>query len=97
MKRVVTGVDDQGRSRVVSVEEFDATAPHALWTFDPKDVHETIAAIDPERCADWIGPAAFGGAIWRYTPLMPHSEAGSGHSMPTSGSSHLMPSSVSGT
>ena len=79
MRRVVTGVDEEGRSKVVSVEEFDPTTPHTLWTFDPKETRELIASIDPEGTADWIGPEAPGGAIWRYTPMAPHSEAGGGH------------------
>jgi mannose-6-phosphate isomerase-like protein (cupin superfamily) len=79
MKRVVTGVDEQGRSKVVSVQEFDASAPHTLWTYDPKEIREVIAAIDPAICADWIGPEAPGGVIWRYTPMKPRSEAGSSH------------------
>lgn len=74
MKRVITAVDEDGLSYIDSVVELDSTQGTTLWEFDPADIAKTIAAIDPSLTADWIGPAAAGGIIARYTPMHPASQ-----------------------
>ena len=74
MKRVVTGVNDHGRSYVVSSEELPASEFQTLWDYEPDDVPGWISAIDPERAAEWIGPKLTGGLRWLFVPLMPEAE-----------------------
>ncbi len=71
MKRVVTGVNEQGRSYIVSVEEFDATQPQKIWDYEPSHIQDWIAAIDPADAADWIAPDVSGGTRWFFAPMMP--------------------------
>jgi mannose-6-phosphate isomerase-like protein (cupin superfamily) len=74
MKRVVTGVNEHGRSYIVSAEELDTAQPHNVWDFEPDQVMKTIGQIDPSVTADWIGPTVGGGARWIYAPMKPDSE-----------------------
>lgn len=74
MKRVVAAVNEDGLSYVASVIELDPTEPSTLWEYDPADIADTIASIDPSITADWIGPKAPNGVIWRYTPMKPASQ-----------------------
>jgi mannose-6-phosphate isomerase-like protein (cupin superfamily) len=75
MKRVVTGINEQGRSYIVSIDELDTTQPHNVWDFEPDQVLKSIEGIDPAATADWIGPTVGGGARWIYAPMKPESEA----------------------
>ena len=62
MKRVVTGVDGQGRSHVVSIDELDPSGQGlVVWEYRPADVLEWIRAIDPDAAATWIEPEVDGG------------------------------------
>jgi hypothetical protein len=74
MKRVVTGVNEQGRSYVVSIEELNPSQPHAVWDYEPSQVRDWINAIDPGTAADWIGPQVSGGARWMFAPMQPYAE-----------------------
>ncbi|WP_072801663.1 cupin domain-containing protein [Rhodococcoides yunnanense] len=74
MKRVVAAVNEDGLSYVASITELEPGAPSTLWEYDPADIAKTIASIDPAITADWIGPQAPGGVIWRYTPMRPASQ-----------------------
>jgi hypothetical protein len=38
MKRVVTGVNEQGRSYAVSVEELDTSIFDAVWSYEPGQI-----------------------------------------------------------
>jgi len=76
MKRVVTGVNEQGRSYIVSVDELDSSKPHIVWDYEPGDVLNWIKAIDPKVAADWIGPQTSGGVRWMFAPLPPTAEVG---------------------
>jgi hypothetical protein len=40
MKRVVTGVNEQGRSYVVSIEELDTSVFDAVWSYEPGQISE---------------------------------------------------------
>lgn len=75
MKRVVTGVNERGRSYIVSIDELDASQPQAVWDYQPSDVRDWISAIDPAAAAEWIGPEAGGGARWYFAPMKPDAEA----------------------
>jgi Cupin domain len=75
MKRVVTGVNDRGRSYIVSIEELDSAQAGSIWDYQPTDVEAWLKGIDPATAADWIGPQVPGGARWMYAPMKPDSEA----------------------
>jgi mannose-6-phosphate isomerase-like protein (cupin superfamily) len=75
MNRIVTGVNENGRSYVVSNEEIPGDAPLTVWDYEPSQIRDVIAAIDPKLAADWIGPDTSGGARWIYAPLQPSSKA----------------------
>jgi hypothetical protein len=74
MKRILTAINEHGRSYAASVEEYKDKTPDVIWTFDPKDIRAAIAGIDPATAADWIGPEAQGGVVWRYAPVPPATE-----------------------
>src|SRR4051794_31155657 len=72
MKRVVTGVNGQGRSCVLSMEELEIPAVGALvWEYQPSDVLESIDAINPESAATWIEPEVSGGVRWYLAAFPP--------------------------
>jgi hypothetical protein len=64
MKRVVTGVNEHGRSYAVSVEELDTSIFDTVWSYKPGQISEWISAIDPGVAADWLGPQVAGGVRW---------------------------------
>jgi mannose-6-phosphate isomerase-like protein (cupin superfamily) len=76
MKRIVAGVNEAGRSYVVSSEELDGSSPITVWDYEPSQVLKSIEAIDPSIAADWIGPQTSGGARWILAPLKPDAEQG---------------------
>ncbi len=82
MKRVVTGVNEQGRSYIVSAEELDPAGPGTVWTYEPSQVLDSINAIDPQVAADWIGPQVSGGVVWHFAPMAPEAEITEHHSYP---------------
>ena len=75
MKRYATGVNEQGRSYVVSSEELSTSDFQTLWDYEPGKVPEWIKAIDPGLAAEWIGPSITGGLRWLFVPLIPDAEA----------------------
>jgi cupin domain len=75
VKRYVTGVNEHGRSCVVSSEELPVSDFQTLWDYDPSQVPEWISAIDPELAAEWVGPSVKGGLRWLFVPLIPDAEA----------------------
>lgn len=75
MKRVVTGVNPDGRSHIVSVEELDPESAHKVWEYKPSEVKELIENIDPSITADWIASDEPGGSVWTYAPMPPMSES----------------------
>jgi hypothetical protein len=81
MKRVVAGVNAEGRSYFVSTEELDTTADPVIWEYDAGQVRDIIAAIDPEAAADWISPGTPGGVRW-FCARMPPASAGEAPEMP---------------
>jgi hypothetical protein len=74
MKRVVTGVNEQGRSYAVSVEELDTSIFDAVWSYEPGQISEWISAIDPGAAADWLGPQVAGGLRWVIVPFPPEAD-----------------------
>jgi mannose-6-phosphate isomerase-like protein (cupin superfamily) len=76
MKRVVAGVNDAGRSYVVSIEELDGSNPLTVWDYEPDQVLDSLRAIDSTVAANWIGPQKSGGARWIFAPLKPQAEQG---------------------
>ena len=75
MRRYVTGVNEQGRSYVVSSEELPPSDFQTLWDYDPGNVPEWIKAIDPNLAAEWVGPSVSGGLRWVFVPMIPDAEA----------------------
>jgi hypothetical protein len=73
MRRIVTGVDPEGRSYVVSDTELSVDTTVELWTFAPEDVRETIARIAESDAAVVFEPPA-GGARWFYSRMPPGAE-----------------------
>lgn len=70
MKRVVTGVNAEGRSYVASSDKLPAQQGITVWEFDPNSsVRDWIAAIDPAVLAD--GPRVPGGGQWICATLLP--------------------------
>ncbi len=63
MKRIVAGVDDEGRSYVVSAEELPAADWNVLWWFHPADIAATIAQI-PDAAAAVASEPPPGGVKW---------------------------------
>jgi hypothetical protein len=78
MRRVVTGVNEAGRSYVVSDEEL-AEGDYEIWDFEPADVQDIIAAIPDGVAAEWVEAATPGGAKLRHTTFPP---ASSGFKLP---------------
>jgi hypothetical protein len=74
MKRVVTGVNGEGRSYIVSVDELDTSTAQKVWDYEPGHIREWIEAIDPAMAADWVGPEVPGGTRIMFAPLPPDSE-----------------------
>jgi hypothetical protein len=72
MKRVVTGVNEHGRSYAVSIEELDTSTFDAVWSYEPGQISEWISAIDPGVAADWVGPQVAGGLRWVIVPFPPY-------------------------
>jgi hypothetical protein len=71
MKRVVTGVNEHGRSYAVSIEELDPSIFGAIWNYEPGRLPEWLGAIDPGVAAEWLGPQVSGGLQWSIVPLPP--------------------------
>jgi hypothetical protein len=76
MKRVVTGVNAQGRSYVVSSEELDSSGQFniTVWDYEPPQVRDWIDAIDPDTAADSFGPQVAGGVRWSLATIPPAGE-----------------------
>lgn len=75
MKRYVTGVNEHGRSCVVSSEERSTADFQTLWDYEPGQAPPWISALDPTLAADWVGPSASGGLRWLFVRLIPDAEA----------------------
>src|SRR5262245_54854708 len=70
MKRVVTGVNAQGRSYVISSETIPETGYAQLWEVDPKLIGRWIAAVDPKTAAHSIEPPP-GSSRWVLATMPP--------------------------
>jgi hypothetical protein len=72
MKRVVTGVNEQGRSCVLSIEELEIPEVGAVvWEYKPSDILKSMRAIDPGAAATWIEPEVSGGVRWYLAAFPP--------------------------
>jgi hypothetical protein len=71
MKRIVTGVNAEGRSHAVSVEELDTSRFGPIWDFNPDTLPEWMSMIAPDLAADWLGPQVPGGMHWSIVSLAP--------------------------
>jgi hypothetical protein len=72
MKRVVTGVNAQGRSYVVSSDPLPDTGYQQIWEVDPKLLGRWIAAVDPKTAAHTIEPPP-GSSRWVLATIPPES------------------------
>jgi hypothetical protein len=82
MKRIVTGVNEHGRSYVVSSDEMDGSSFQTIWEHDPNQLPTWISDIDSELAADWLGPEAGGGMRWLLVPFPPQAEGGEHRELP---------------
>jgi hypothetical protein len=73
MKRVVTGVDAEGKSYVVSHDELAEGAAVEFWRYQPSDIAEWIAAIPAEGAATRVEPPP-GGVWWMKASFPPGGE-----------------------
>jgi hypothetical protein len=73
MKRVLTGVNGQGRSYIVCVEEIDPSPPagQVVWEYRPSEALQWIRDIDPESVAATLEPEELGGARWFFANVAP--------------------------
>ena len=62
MKRIVTGVDGEGRSYAVSTEDLPSP-PIELWDYEPSDIEAWVANVPEQDAATVIEPPS-GGARW---------------------------------
>jgi mannose-6-phosphate isomerase-like protein (cupin superfamily) len=72
VKRVVTGVDGEGRSYVVSAEELPnpgTVEAVELWRYQPSDIEQWIAGIPEEAAATAFEPPP--GAAWWVAATFP--------------------------
>jgi mannose-6-phosphate isomerase-like protein (cupin superfamily) len=74
MKRVVTGVDDDGRSYVVSAEELSASDSFEIWNHEPAQIEKWLAV--PEGVAASALEPVPGGLKWFHAVLPPGPVAG---------------------
>jgi Cupin domain len=74
MKRVVTGVNERGRSYAVSIEEINTSSFDPVWSYEPGQVPEWLSAIDPQAAADWLGSQVPGGMRWMIVPFPPEKD-----------------------
>lgn len=75
MKVYVTGVDGEGRSLVLSREEFAPPQDGLpiVYDFEPNSTLDAwIDGIGKDKVADWIGPQVSGGARWILAQVPPH-------------------------
>jgi mannose-6-phosphate isomerase-like protein (cupin superfamily) len=70
MKRVVTGVDANGASYVVSADRLPDSGIVELWLYTPSDLEAWIAAIPGDAAATTIEPAP-GVVRWVKVTLAP--------------------------
>jgi cupin domain len=63
VKRVVTGVDEEGRSYVVSADELPDSDAVVIWRYQPEDIAQLIAGVPEDVAATMIEPPP-GGAVW---------------------------------
>jgi mannose-6-phosphate isomerase-like protein (cupin superfamily) len=78
MKRIVTGVNADGRSYVVSTDEIASDQVgqiYEVWNYDPRDVKDSIAGVPNDVAAAWLEPAS-GGVKWVYAVVPPVTEQG---------------------
>lgn len=68
MKRVVTDVDNDGRSYVASSNEVQS---HIIWEFQPDHIRDRIVGIDPMMVAEHMEPPVSGGARWAKATIAP--------------------------
>jgi len=73
VKRVVTGVDGEGGSYVVSADELPEADAVELWRYQPSDIAEWIADVPEEAAATAFEPPA-GGVWWVQATFPPGGE-----------------------
>ncbi|HET6509934.1 MAG TPA: hypothetical protein VFG42_24285 [Baekduia sp.] len=60
MKRVITGVNDEGKSYVVSSEELEVELFIDVHNFTPDHVRSIIGDVEDGTTAEWLEPPAGG-------------------------------------
>jgi hypothetical protein len=73
MKRIVTGLDAEGRSCVVSTDELPDSATFRLWSYEPGDLDHAIGAVPEGVAAARVEPPV-GGLRWVLAVFAPGSE-----------------------
>jgi quercetin dioxygenase-like cupin family protein len=83
VKRVVTGVNAEGRSHVISQDELPDKQRLTVWDYSPGDaVQAWISDLDATSTADWVGPKNAGGAKLVWATVLPNSEQMSARQAP---------------
>jgi hypothetical protein len=90
VKRVVTGVDDEGRSYVVSAEELPASDAVVIWRYEPADIARWIAGVSDEVAATTVEPPP-GGATWVAATFPPGAWPPAGADLPDLGEVGAIP------
>jgi hypothetical protein len=73
MTRYVMGVNDEGRSYVVSRDELSVDGSTEVWNYNPEEMRDVIAGVADGVAAEWL-EAAPGGAKWIYARMLPIAE-----------------------
>lgn len=72
MKRVVTAINDDGRSYVASTEELDSAATMLIWSYRPEEVASVLAEM-PENVPTFKGDGAGRILGWSHAVFAPRS------------------------
>jgi len=75
IKRVVTGIDDEGKSYVLATDELPTEGMAALWTYEPSSIDHLVAQVSEEEAATTIEPPP-GVTRWVRAELPPGPPAG---------------------
>jgi len=76
-KRVVTGIDDEGKSYVLAIDELPTDGMAVLWTYEPSSIDDLIAQVSEDEVATSVEPTP-GVTTWVRAELPPGPPSGAG-------------------
>jgi mannose-6-phosphate isomerase-like protein (cupin superfamily) len=77
IKRVVTGIDDEGKSYALAIDELPTEGMAAFWTYEPSSIDDLVAQVSEDEAATTIEPPP-GVTRWVRVELPPGRPAGAG-------------------